>query len=73
MKKENAVKIIVDKFPNHDIVKVTETKKYFLVGILPKMKKTASIIRPIPCNDGLMAVDKATGGVFTYNPIRHGK
>lgn len=73
MNKEEAIKIVEAKFPDQDIDKVTETEKYFLISILPKQKNPKVLIRPVPKADGLMAVDKASKKVFTYNPIRHGK
>lgn len=73
MKKEEAIQLILDKYPNHEIDKVTETKNYFLIAISPKSVKNETIIKPVSCDDGLKAVTKANGKIFTYNPIRHGE
>lgn len=71
MKKEEAIALIMSKYPNHDIEKVTETNKYFLVSIFPKIENASARIRPVLINDGLKAVDKETKEIFTYNPILH--
>lgn len=68
MKQEEAIKLVMSKYPNHDIGQVTETNEYFVINILPK-NSGADI--PI-CDDGLKAVNKATKSIFTYNPIIHG-
>ena len=73
MKKEDAIKLIHDTYPNHEIDKVTETEKYFLVAISPKIEGNSGPIKLVPCNDGLKAVVKADGKIFTYNPIRDGR
>ena len=69
MKKEEAIKIITDKYPDCVIGKITETPKYFLINILTN---SSNFIQKL-CNDSLKAVDKNTKKVFTYNPIRHGE
>lgn len=73
MKKEEAMKLILEQYPNHEIDKVTETEKYFLIAISPKNAHKSGLIKPVICNDGLKAVVKADGKIFTYNPIRDGK
>lgn len=70
MKKGEAVVLIMAKYPNHIIEKITETEKYFLVSIYHKKYKTQGLIRPMICDDGLKAVNKKTKEIFTYNPIR---
>ena len=71
MNKEEAISLVISKYPNRDIDKVTETDEYFLVSIMPKENTANVIIRPVSYDDGLLAVDKNTKEVFTYNPIRH--
>ena len=71
MKKEEAIKIITDKYPDRNIDKVTETDKYFLISISRKGIFEDNVIKPMVCDDGLKAVDKKTKQVFTYNPILH--
>lgn len=78
MKREEAVKLIVSKYPNHDIGQITETDEYFVINILPKINRTSeaeteydAIDIPL-CDNSLKAVNKATGSIFTYNPIKHG-
>lgn len=71
MNKEEAIRLVIAKYPDRDIDKVVETDKYFLVSMLPKQKNLNSLITPIPYDDGLKAVDKSTKQIFTYNPIRH--
>ena len=70
MKKGEAVVLIMAKYPNHIIDKVTETEKHFLVSIYHKKYKNSEGIRPKIVDDGLKAVDKKTKEIFTYNPIR---
>jgi len=72
MNKEEAVRLVMSKYPYRVVDKVTETDKYFLVSIMSKPTKQNVIIRPVAYDDGLIAVDKTTKQVFTYNPIRHG-
>lgn len=69
MNKEEAIKNVLAKFPDRDIGTVTENDKYFLVNTLSK--NTSGNLRLPLYSDGLKAVDKKTGLVFTYNPIRH--
>lgn len=71
MNKEEAIRLVISEYPDRDIDKVSETDKYFLISVIPKRKKQNSIIRPILVDDGLIAVNKVTKQVFTYNPIRH--
>lgn len=71
MNKEEAIKLIMSKFPDRDIDKITETGKYFLVSIMSKQKNQNGLIKTMSIDDGLKAVDKETKEVFTYNPIRH--
>lgn len=71
MNKEEAIRLVMSKYPDRDVEKVTETDKYFLVSMMSKQTKRNVIIRPVSYDDGLMAVDKTTKEVFTYNPIRH--
>ena len=73
MKREEAISLINAKYPNHDIDKVTETERYFIVGIIPKSNRKSGGIKLISCEDGLKAVVKETKQIFTYNPIRDGK
>ena len=73
MKQEDAIKLITEAYPNHVIDKVTETEHYFLIAISPKGSRKTGLIKITPCNDGLKAVVKASGKIFTYNPIRDGK
>lgn len=73
MKREEAMELIMKKYPNHEIDKVTETKNYFLVAISPKSVRKIDGIKPMICDDGLKAVTKTDGTIFTYNPIRHGE
>lgn len=72
MNKEEAVRLVISNYPNRDVDTVTETDKYFLVSIIPKQTNRDIAIRPVFYDDGLIAVDKSTKQVFTYNPIRHG-
>lgn len=69
MNKEEAIQLVMNKFPDRDIGTVSENENYFLVNTLSK-KKSGNLRLPL-YNDGLKAVDKKTGLVFTYNPIRH--
>ena len=71
MKKEEAMKLIMDKYPNHTVDKVTETGKYFLISISRKGAFENSFFKPVMFDDGLKAVDKTNGQIFTYNPILH--
>lgn len=71
MNKEEAIKLIMSKFPDRDIDKITETGKYFLVSVMSKQKNQNGLIKTMSVDDGLKAVDKETKQVFTYNPIRH--
>ena len=71
MLKEEAIRLVQTAYPGKDIGTVTETDKYFLVSLIPKMTNSRNVMRLNPYNDGLKAVDKATKKVFTYNPIRH--
>lgn len=72
MNKEKAIAIVASKYPDKDIETVTETDKYFLISIIPKRNvQDDSTVLP-QSDDGLKAVDKSTGQIFTYNPIRHG-
>lgn len=71
MNKEEAIKLIMSKFPNRDIDKITETGKYFLISVMSKQKNQNGLIKTMSIDDGLKAVDKETKEVFTYNPIRH--
>ena len=71
MNREEATSLVVSKYPDRYVDNVTETDKYFLVSIVSNTVKQNVIIRPISCDDGLIAVDKNTKEVFTYNPIRH--
>lgn len=73
MKKEEAIKIVKKKYPGKEIDKVTETTNYFLIEVISTKKLSSVHLRPVALDDGLKAVDKANGRVFTYNPIRHGK
>lgn len=73
MRKEEAVKLISKKYPNYSIDKITETKNYFLIAISPKNLYKVDGIKLTICDDGLKAVTKADGKIFTYNPIRHGE
>ena len=73
MKKEDAVKIFTESFPDYDIGKITETKSYFLISVVPKNRRPSTNPRLVTFSDGLKAVDKVSGRIFTYNPIRHGK
>lgn len=68
MKQDEAIKLIMSKYPNHDIGQITETDDYFVVNILPKNN---DIELPL-CDDSLKAVNKETKSIFTYNPIKHG-
>lgn len=70
MTKGEAIVLIMAKYPNHIIEKITETEKYFLISIYNKKYKTEGTVRPMIMNDGLKAVDKKTKQIFTYNPIR---
>lgn len=72
MNKDEAIKIVLDKYQNYTVDKVTETDEYYLVSISNNEKFKNAILKPISCDDGLKAVDKKTGIVFTYNPIKHG-
>lgn len=68
MKQEEAIKLVMSKYPNHDIGQVTETDEYFVINILPKSND-----QDIPiCDNSLKAVNKETKSIFTYNPIIHG-
>ena len=71
MNKEEAIRLVMSKYPDRDVDKVTETDKYFVVSIMSKEAQRNVIIRPVSYDDGLIAVDKTTKQVFTYNPIRH--
>lgn len=71
MNKEESIKLIMSKFPDRDIDKITETGKYFLVSIMSKQKNQNGLIKTMSIDDGLKAVDKETKQIFTYNPIRH--
>ena len=70
MQMNDAKAIINKKFPHHKIDKIKETKTYFLVHIIPEGKSNTMFKMSLSCDDSLMAVDKRTGKVFTYNPIR---
>lgn len=72
MNRDKAVKIVMDKYPNHTIDKVTETDNYYLVSISDKETFENAIVKPVAYDDGLKAVDKKSGQIFTYNPIKHG-
>lgn len=71
MNKDEAINIVMSKYPDREIDNITETDKYFIVNTLPKQKNKNQAIRLVPLNDGLKAVDKKTKQIFTYNPIRH--
>ena len=71
MKQEEAIKLVMSKYPKHDIGQVTETDDYFVINIVPKNSKTDTINPPI-CDNSLKAVNKETKSIFTYNPIIHG-
>lgn len=73
MRKEEAIKLIVSKYPNRTVDKVTETEKYFLISVSDKESSADDIIKPVIYDDGLKAVEKSTGKIFTYNPIRDSK
>lgn len=73
MKQEEAIRLVLDKYPNHEVDKVTETENYFLVAISPKRKQNIGIVKLATYDDGLKAVDKVKKDVFTYNPLRHGR
>ena len=73
MKREEAVSLIMTKYPDHDIDKVTETERYFLISLLPKGNHRPDGIKLISCDDGLKAVVKETKQILTYNPIRDGE
>ena len=73
LKKEEAIEIVKNKFPDRDVDKVTETTNYFLVSIIPKRTNPDAIPMRFLLDDGLLAVDKNTKKVFTYNPLRHGE
>ena len=76
MNKDEAINIVISKYPTKVIDKVSETDNYFLISISPKRNNEGdddSVLFPTVCDDGLKAVDKKTGKVFTYNPIRHGE
>lgn len=72
MNKDKAVQIVMDKYPNYTVDKVTETDDYYLISISDKEKFKNTIVKPIAYDDGLKAVNKVTGSIFTYNPIKHG-
>ena len=78
MKQEEAIKLIMSKYPNHDVGQVTETDDYFVINIVPKNSKTDTaeteyeLIKPALCDNSLKAVNKETKSIFTYNPIKHG-
>lgn len=71
MNKEEAIRLVRAAYPDKDIGKVTETEKYFLVSVFPKLPNRTDVVRLTPFDDGLKAVDKATKKVLTYNPIRY--
>lgn len=73
MTREEAIALITAKYPNHYIDKVTETKRYFIVCIIPKNVRRPKGIKVVSCDDGLKAVVKETKQIFTYNPIRDGE
>ena len=71
MKKEEAIKMIMSKYPNHNVDEVSETNKYFLISISRNNKVENNVFKPTTFDDGLKAVDKTNGQIFTYNPILH--
>lgn len=72
MKKEEAIELIISRYPNHYVDKITETDKYFLISIVLEKALNTGSVKPVICDDGLKAVDKKTKEIFTYNPIIHG-
>lgn len=74
MKKEEAIKLVSDKYPDHKIDKVTENTKYFIISISKNKKIPDDMyVNTVECDDGLKAVDKVTKKIFTYNPILHNR
>lgn len=73
MTKQEAIDLIAAKYPEFDVDKVTETKRYFIISIISKSLSARQGLRLISCDDGLKAVHKQTKQIFTYNPIRHGE
>ena len=72
MKIEDAKKLVMSKYPNYAIDKVTETNKYFLVSIVLPKKHSPENLFLSPQDGCLKAVDKSTKKIFTYHPIIHG-
>ena len=71
MTREKAIERVMNKYPNYNIDDVSETDKYFLISISRKGIFENAIIKPVMVDDGLKAIDKISGQVFTYNPILH--
>ena len=68
---EEAKKIFSENCPNSQIGRIKETDRYFIFEEVPIDDLPEGCIRVTMFNDGLKAVDKETGQIFTYNPIRH--
>lgn len=71
MIREEAMKLVSKEYPDMELGKVTETKKYFVIHISPKNAPKLNGVELDVCDDGLKAVDKKTGQMFTYNPMLH--
>lgn len=69
MSKEEAIRLIKIAYPNKEIGNVVEKEKYFVIELLPKMPGNG-FLRPVTSDDGLKGVEKQTGKIFTYNPMR---
>lgn len=70
---EEAKKIFLENCPNSRAGRITETDEYFIIEELPIDDLPEGAIRLVRFDDSLKAVDKETGQIFTYNPIRHGR
>lgn len=70
MNVNDVMKLVNEKYPDYTIEKITSVEKYFLVGCNDKGTKRNKLFKmAIPCDDKLLAVDKKTGDIFTYNPV----
>lgn len=73
MTQKEAVSLIVKKYPDRVIDKITETKNFFLISMVRKKRTKTGMHVNVEVDDFLKAIDKRTMKIFTYNPIRHGE
>ena len=70
MTKNEAIKKVLEKRPNHKLISVDELDKCFVVSTIPKdFDETADDLYI----GGALRVDKKTGIMSPFNPILEGK